>query len=269
MPYYCYNGAYAYLCRQGDYLYFNDDLNLYAMKLTDSIPITVYTYGGGDGYIYGAMVEEDSMAHLNIGTVPNEATDSYITVKLRVEAPVITVDEASGVLSTTADMEYSLDGGTTWIRCTGSMKMTDFGWDGSRSQTVLFRNMASDGIFTSDSVTVIMPGIPGILNGSVTCFGSKDEKTVIRLVDGTRKTVSETSIFDNSAEFTFENIEAGDYTLQVMKDNHVMREYSVSVEGAAVRQDAVMYLKGDVNGDGSITAREKRYFTTILREVHY
>ena len=81
------SGSYAYLSKQSDSLYFNDKLNLYEMSLTDSTPSIVYTYEGGEGYIYGAMVYGDGTARLNIATTPNRENDDYITVVLSEENP--------------------------------------------------------------------------------------------------------------------------------------------------------------------------------------
>lgn len=72
----------AHLSRQGEYLYFHDNLNLYAMRMTDDEPVILYTYDGGNGYLYGAMVYEDGTAHLNINTSPIMEDDSYITVNI-------------------------------------------------------------------------------------------------------------------------------------------------------------------------------------------
>lgn len=69
------------LSRQEDTLYFNDDRNLYALKLSDNTPKVIYTYSKVDGeYICGSMVYGDKVARLDVGTI--EGTRS-ITVSLR------------------------------------------------------------------------------------------------------------------------------------------------------------------------------------------
>ena len=41
--------------------------------------------------------------------------------------------------------------------------------------------------------------------------------------------------------------------MKVMKNNHVTREYTVTVGAENVTQDVKIHLKGDINGDGRVT----------------
>ena len=54
-------------------------------------------------------------------------------------------------------------------------------------------------------------------------------------------------------EFTIENVEKGTYILVITKDNHVTREYDVTIEDADVSVETKIHLLGDINGDGKIT----------------
>lgn len=74
--------AQAFLSRQGDNLYFNDNSKLYSMSLAGGDPKAVYEYQEDSREIYGAMVYEDGTARLNIDTTPNRTTDDYITAEL-------------------------------------------------------------------------------------------------------------------------------------------------------------------------------------------
>ena len=44
----------------------------------------------------------------------------------------------------------------------------------------------------------------------------------------------------------------GTYTMKVMKQNHVTREYTVTVGSSNVVQDVEIWLLGDVTGDGVV-----------------
>lgn len=57
---------------------------------------------------------------------------------------------------------------------------------------------------------------------------------------------------DTGATYLFEAVEAGTYTLKVSKNNHVTREYEVTVANSAVVQDVKICPVGDVTGDGRI-----------------
>ena len=46
--------------------------------------------------------------------------------------------------------------------------------------------------------------------------------------------------------------------MKVSKKNHVTREYTVTVGAENVTQDVEIWLLGDVNGDGTINAKDKK-----------
>ena len=68
----------------------------------------------------------------------------------------------------------------------------------------------------------------------------------------------------NSAAYSFPTVPAGEYTLKVMKKGHAPWTESITVEGTAVTKDVTIYLIGDVNGDGAITADD---LTALARHV--
>lgn len=250
--------AYSYLSCQGDYLYFNDKLNLYAMNVSNGTPQVIYTYDGGDGYIYGAMVYEDGTARLNISQTPNKDNDDYITVDLSAKAPVLEVNYAAGTISTTAAMEYSTDGGNTWKACIANMKLTDFGWSGTKNVNVLFRIPEAGGLFESDVTTVVLKALAGTTNGEIKCFGDTDAMITIKLIDGNGTVVATTTVDGDNTEYGLERVNNGTYTMQVSKENHVTREYTVTVGDEALTQDVELHLIGDVTGDGALNARDKK-----------
>ena len=57
-----------------------------------------------------------------------------------------------------------------------------------------------------------------------------------------------------TASYSIPDVVAGTYTMKVMKQNHVTREYTVTVGTEAVTQDVKINPTGDVNGDGKVTA---------------
>jgi hypothetical protein len=50
----------------------------------------------------------------------------------------------------------------------------------------------------------------------------------------------------------------GTYTLRISKANHVTRDYTVTVNGGVLTQDAKIHLLGDITGDGKINAMDKK-----------
>ena len=55
-----------------------------------------------------------------------------------------------------------------------------------------------------------------------------------------------------TAPYAFSDVPTGTYTMRVIKQNHVTREYTITVGAEAVTQDVKINLIGDVTGDGNI-----------------
>ena len=55
-----------------------------------------------------------------------------------------------------------------------------------------------------------------------------------------------------TAVYDIPEVAAGTYTMKVMKNNHVTREYTIVVGSAPVVKDVKLCLKGDANGSGTV-----------------
>ena len=62
----------------------------------------------------------------------------------------------------------------------------------------------------------------------------------------------EATVNGNSASYSIAGVLPGTYTMKVMKQNHVTREYTVTVGSSNVVQDVKIHLKGDITGDGKV-----------------
>ena len=102
------------------------------------------------------------------------------------------------------------------------------------------------------------------VSGSITCFGSEADNIRIELIKagGTaaayQSDVTGSKNPDGSiqANYSFSAVAAGTYTLRVSKNNHVTREYTITVGAEAVTQDVKINLIGDVTGDGSVDMKD-------------
>lgn len=92
------------------------------------------------------------------------------------------------------------------------------------------------------------------VSGTATSFGEDATAavTVELWLKGASTAAKTTTVTGNSASYSIEGVEAGTYTLKVMKKNHVTREYTLTVGSDNVTQNVEIYLKGDLNGDGEI-----------------
>ena len=59
-----------------------------------------------------------------------------------------------------------------------------------------------------------------------------------------------------TAVYDIPEVAPGTYTMKVMKNNHVTREYTVTVGAENVTQDVKIHLKGDINGDGRVNTSD-------------
>ena len=97
------------------------------------------------------------------------------------------------------------------------------------------------------------------VSGMVISFGEESEKTTVQLFpSGSETPAFSVTLTGTHAMYSFTGVEAGTYTMKVSKANHVTREYTVVVGNSSVVQDVKNHLKGDINGDGKISAVDKK-----------
>ena len=112
-----------------------------------------------------------------------------------------------------------------------------------------------------ESYKVADPSASGSVSGTVKSFNSASDKVTIQLIQqGHSEPAYETTVSGGTKEgnqytasYSISGIASGTYTMRVMKNNHVTREYTITVGGEAVTQNVKIHLKGDINGDGKVT----------------
>lgn len=95
------------------------------------------------------------------------------------------------------------------------------------------------------------------VSGTATSFGSNTDDVTIQLIaSGASKAAYEAVIQGNTASYSIAGVAPGTYTMKVMKQNHVTREYTVIVGTNPVVQDVKIHLKGDIDGNGTVTTMD-------------
>ena len=102
------------------------------------------------------------------------------------------------------------------------------------------------------------------VSGTITSYGEASEKVTVTLTPATGGTPLTTTVTGNSAAYSFPAVPAGDYTLKVEKTGHTPFSKVISVDSNHVTENVTIYLVGDVNGDGAITADD---LTVLARHV--
>lgn len=117
---------------------------------------------------------------------------------------------------------------------------------------------AQDGNRTTLTVGYTVPVASGV-RGQVVSFHDGSDVTVSLFADGSAQpqyTVAvpagEKSGGKYTAIYDIPEVAAGTYTMKVMKNNHVTREYTIVVGSAPVVKDVKLCLKGDANGSGTV-----------------
>ena len=97
------------------------------------------------------------------------------------------------------------------------------------------------------------------ISGAVKSFGSnEDEETTIQLIKVGEEKPSQTVTVSGTQNTTYEilNVLEGSYIIKVIKNNHISREYSITVDNSDVIQDIQICLIGDINGDGKTNNKD-------------
>ena len=103
------------------------------------------------------------------------------------------------------------------------------------------------------------------VSGTVTSYGDAGENVTVQLIEaGHTEPAYEAIVSGSSAAYSFPIVPAGEYTLKVMKTNHVVRTYDISVGSEAVTQDVKICLLGDINADGRLTLAD---YGKVLQHV--
>lgn len=93
--------------------------------------------------------------------------------------------------------------------------------------------------------------------GTATRFGSQTDDMTIQLIkSGESEAAYEAIVKGDATGYSIAGVLPGTYTMKVMKQNHVAREYTVTVGSSNVVQNVKICLLGDVTGDGKVNAKD-------------
>ena len=80
-------------------------------------------------------------------------------------------------------------------------------------------------------------------------------------------TVKVSGVKGEATAFSFSNVAAGTYTMEVSKANHVTQTYTVTVGSSNVTQDAKICPVGDITGDGKVNMKDWSQLYNHINEV--
>ena len=94
------------------------------------------------------------------------------------------------------------------------------------------------------------------VSGTIRSYGSASESITVTLTPSSGTPLT-TTVTGNSATYSFDTVPAGTYTLKVEKKGHAPWTESITVSNQNIYgKDVTVYLWGDVNRDGYVTAAD-------------
>ncbi len=126
------------------------------------------------------------------------------------------------------------------------------------SSSTVFKSYTIEDQRYNFSYYVSTPAPVGVtVSGTATSFNSDTDDVTIQLIEsGASEPAYETIVKGNATGYSIAGVLPGTYTMKVMKNNHVTREYTVTVGSSNVVQDVKIHLKGDINGDGKVNTSD-------------
>ena len=92
------------------------------------------------------------------------------------------------------------------------------------------------------------------VSGTVTSYGSDSDDVTVQLIEaGHTEPAYEAIVSGNSANYSFDTVPAGTYTLKVMKKGHATRLIPLTVESVDITdKNVTIYLMGDLDENGVV-----------------
>lgn len=159
---------------------------------------------------------------------------------------------------TMANMQYTKtpDVPISWSDCTEGSTIVNPG-------TYYVRYKGDNNHDASPDVKVTVPeyGAGVTVSGTITSYGSASEAVTVTLLQGTSEVATKTLTGASgsapySQTYSFPAVPAGTYTLKVEKKGHAPWTEEITVDSTAIAKDVTVYLWGDVNRDGKVTAAD-------------
>lgn len=103
------------------------------------------------------------------------------------------------------------------------------------------------------------------VSGTVTSYGSDSDDVTVTLTPATGTALTAT-VKGNNANYSFDTVPAGTYTLKVEKKGHAPFTKEIIVSDSNVTEDVTVYLYGDVNRNGKVTVLDVSWILQYLVE---
>lgn len=217
-----------------------------------------------------SVIKEDSIA---IGEAIMNAVNFNVTAKLVNNAGEFVADVTnfgSGEVEVALELPSSLQGkevkcwnytDTNYTPVEGTVKNNQFVF-----KTKHFSKYIVAAKTTLDAFKAAKNLSEGVtVSGTVTSFGSETDEVTIELIKkGETKPAYSKAATGNSVEYSIAGVTAGEYTLRVSKKVHVTYKENLLIAEDLTSKNIKLFLRGDVNKDGSIDATDMQRIYTHM-----
>ena len=164
------------------------------------------------------------------------------------------------IVGTTTQMRYAPKSTTNWQPCSNGETSVMPG-----TYYLYLKADSTDTNHTDSSyaeVTVPEYGAGVTVSGTIKSYGSASEAVTVTLLQGTsvigspQVLTGASGSVPYSQNYSFDTVPAGTYTLKVEKKGHAPWTEEITVATTAIAKDVTVYLWGDVNRDGKVTAAD-------------
>ncbi|MBQ9679288.1 MAG: dockerin type I repeat-containing protein [Ruminococcus sp.] len=197
----------------------------------DAKPTMNYTLPANCGYAAAKVGYGDVAWYKENGDLLNPETDKFVAgEKYRVQMSLVA---QSGYEFATSGLTATINGATASVSV----------------------NVPKFIVTVSTWYTCPVSSATYTVSGTVTSFLNEGDSVGLWLSKSAGSFPSMRYITGNEVDFSFTNIPAGNYTLKVMKKNHVAREYSVTVNGDTTVNAQINPI-GDANLNGKVQSND-------------
>lgn len=210
----------------------------------------------------------------DIENVKNAATSFDVTAKLVNSANEETqiTEFGGGEVEVSLDLPESLQGEGKEIQCWNYTDTNYTPVEGTvKNNQFVFKTKHFSKYIVAEKTTLdafkaaknLSEGVT--VSGTVTSFGSETDEVTIELIrKGETKPAYNTAVAGNSAEYSIAGVAAGEYTLRVSKKNNVTYKENLLIAEDLTSKNIKLFLRGDVNKDGSIDATDMQRIYTHM-----
>ena len=187
---------------------------------------------------------------------------------------ILTIDNKGA--ADTGPLTITVEGAKPEAFTVSPSKISNIAASGSATSTVWPAKGLPAGIYTAtlkisganvDTLSLNMkftvkdPNASATVSGTIKSYGSASEAVTVTLLQGTSEVATKTltgasGTVPYSQSYAFPAVPAGEYTLKVEKKGHAPWTEEITVDSTAITKDVTVYLWGDVNRDGEVTAAD-------------